>query len=59
MRAALVQEVEQKRSNMLAFCNEVGIQAWSLPEATRPLGDTSALAAWIEQGRPVSPAGVA
>lgn len=50
MRALLTEEEEHKRSNMLAFCNEHGVGAWSLPEATRPLGDTSALAAWIEQG---------
>ncbi len=55
MRALLTEEEEQKRSNMVAFCNEYGVRAWSLPEATRPLGDTSALAAWIEQGRPVAP----
>jgi anion-transporting ArsA/GET3 family ATPase len=55
MRAALVEEQEQKHSNIVAFCAEQGTGAWSLPEATRPLGDTSALAAWIEQGRPVAP----
>ena len=55
MRALLTAEEEQKRCNMLAFCAEHGIGAWSLPEATRPLGDPSALAAWIEQGRPLSP----
>jgi hypothetical protein len=52
MRALLIAEEEQKRSNIVAFCTEHGIPAWSLPEATRPLGDTSALAAWIERGRP-------
>ena len=55
MRALLTEEEEHKRSNMLAFCNEHGVGAWALPEATRPLGDTSALAAWIEQGRQVGP----
>ena len=55
MRALLTAEQEQKRSNMVAFCTEQGVGAWSLPDATRPLGDTSALAAWIAQGRPVSP----
>ena len=54
MRAELVEEEEQKHSNIVAFCAEQGTGAWSLPEATRPLGDTSALAAWIEQGRPVA-----
>jgi len=53
MRALLTAEEEQKRSNMVAFCAEHGVGAWSLPEATRPLGDPSALAAWIEQGRPL------
>lgn len=55
MRALLTQEEQQKRSNMLAFCQEQRVRAWSLPEATRPLGDTSALAAWIDQGRQVEP----
>jgi anion-transporting ArsA/GET3 family ATPase len=55
MRALLIEEEERKRSNMAAFSREHGADAWSLPEATRPLGDTSALAAWIEQGRPVEP----
>lgn len=55
MRALLIQEQDQKRSNMIGFCNEHGTRAWVLPEATRPLGDTSALAAWIEQGRPIGP----
>ncbi len=51
MRALLTAEEERKRGNMVAFCKEHGVRAYSLPEATRPLGDTSALAAWIEQGR--------
>ena len=55
MRALLIEEEERKRSNIAAFSKEHGADAWSLPEATRPLGDTSALAAWIEQGRPVGP----
>ena len=55
MRALVAVEEEQKRSNIVAFCEEHGAPAWSLPEATRPLGDTSALAAWIERGRPVGP----
>ena len=54
MRALLTAEEEQKRSNIAAFCDEHGLGAWSLPEARRPLGDPSALAAWIEQARPVS-----
>lgn len=55
IRALLSNEEEQKRSNIVAFCHEHGIGAWSLPEARRPLGDPSALAAWIEQARPVLP----
>jgi anion-transporting ArsA/GET3 family ATPase len=55
MRALLTGEEEQKRSNIVAFCDEHGVGAWSLPEARRPLGDPSALAAWIEQARPVLP----
>lgn len=54
MRALLEQEEREKHANMLAFCSEHAVRAWALPEATRPLGDTSALAAWIAQGRPVA-----
>ena len=53
MRALLTQEEEQKHSNIVAFCDERAVPAWSLPEATRPLGDTSALAAWIAEARRV------
>lgn len=55
MRALLTAEEEQKHSNMVAFCDEHDLVACALPEATRPLGDPSALAAWIEQGRRVEP----
>ena len=55
MRALLTAEEEQKRSNIDAFCDEHGVGAWVLPEARRPLGDPSALAAWIAQARAVSP----
>ena len=55
MRTLLVQEEEQRRSEIAAFAKECGANGWSLPEATRPLGDTSALAAWIERARPVRP----
>jgi len=55
IRALLSEEEEEKRSNIVAFCDEHGVGAWSLPEARRPLGDPSALAAWTEQARPVSP----
>lgn len=53
MRALLVQEQVEKRADTIAFCEERGVPGWSLPEATRPLGDASALAAWIERARPV------
>ncbi|MGB8331865.1 MAG: ArsA-related P-loop ATPase [Polyangiales bacterium] len=55
MRLLLTQEQDQKQSNMIAFCGGHGMRAWALPEATRPLGDTSALIAWIERGRPIEP----
>ena len=55
MRALLTQEEARKHSNIIAFCETQEARAWSLPEATRPLGDTSALAAWIEGGRAVEP----
>jgi hypothetical protein len=53
MRAFVAKEQERKRSDIGAFCKEHRARPWALPEATRPLGDTSALAAWIERGRPV------
>jgi hypothetical protein len=55
MRVLLTREQEQKHSNMVAFCKDQMVPAWCLPEATRPLGDTSVLAAWIEQARPIWP----
>jgi anion-transporting ArsA/GET3 family ATPase len=55
MRTLLAQEEEQRRSDIVAFCTECRANGWFLPEATRPLGDTSALAAWIERARPVGP----
>jgi anion-transporting ArsA/GET3 family ATPase len=55
MRALLLAEEKHKHSNIVTFCAAQGIPAWTLPEATRPLGDTSALAAWIERGRLVEP----
>jgi len=53
MRALLIEEEARKRSNMEAFCRDHAVGACSLPEATRPLGDPSALAAWIGRSRPV------
>ena len=55
MRTLLVQEEEQRLSNIIPFCEELGASGWCLPEATRPLSDTSALAAWIGRARPVGP----
>lgn len=53
MRATLAEEQARKLANMEAFCREHDAPAFALPEATRPLGDTSALAAWIDLGRSV------
>lgn len=55
MRTELVDEQDRKRANMVAFGASQGVPVWSLPEATRPLGDTSALAAWFSRSRPVAP----
>jgi anion-transporting ArsA/GET3 family ATPase len=55
MRAVLFEEQERKRADTEAFCKDHGVRGWSLPESTRPLGDTSALATWIEGARPVRP----
>ncbi len=54
MRASLNAEEAQKHANMVAFVTNLGLAAWALPEAIRPLGDPSALAAWIHQGRQIS-----
>jgi anion-transporting ArsA/GET3 family ATPase len=51
MHETLAEEQGRKHANMLAFCEEHASTAWKLPEATRPLGDPSALAAWIALGR--------
>jgi len=51
MRALLAEEQARKASSMSSLCDELGLPTWALPEATRPLGSTSALAAWIGQGR--------
>ncbi len=52
MHTELAKEQARKRSNIEAFCRDHSVRAWALPEATRTLGNPSALAAWIEQGRP-------
>jgi hypothetical protein len=55
MRSSMTAEQRQKHANMVAFASTNQVGAWALPEATRPLGDTSALAAWIACGRAVPP----
>lgn len=56
MRVAFADEQARKRANIEAFCRDYSVRAWVLPEATRALGNPSALAAWIEQGRAASAA---
>ena len=51
MHRTLAEEQARKRSTIEAFCRDYPVRAWALPEATRALGNPSALAAWIEQGR--------
>ena len=53
MRARLIEEEARKRANVRAFRRDHDARAWVLPEATRPLGDPSALAAWFEGARAV------
>ena len=55
MRTLLTDEQERKHANMLALSGELGVAGWALPEASRSLAHTSALATWIEQARPVGP----
>ena len=52
IRRTFVREEAVKRANIEAFCRDYAIDAWALPEATRALGNPTALAAWIEQARP-------
>jgi arsenite-transporting ATPase len=51
MHGMLAAELARKATNIAEFCERYPAPAWSLPEATRPLGHPSALAAWIELGR--------
>lgn len=53
MRELVIAEQGRKHANMVAFTEGHQLSAWALPEATRPLGDTSALSAWVERARPV------
>lgn len=57
MRMSFAAEQARKASSMTALCAEMGVPTWALPEGNRPLGSTSALAAWIEQARAVESAG--
>ena len=40
---------------MVALLRELGIAGWALPEASRSLAHTSALATWIERSAPRRP----
>jgi anion-transporting ArsA/GET3 family ATPase len=53
MRSALAAEQAHKTSMMLSLHEELAVPTWALPEASRPLGSTSALAAWIDQARAI------
>jgi hypothetical protein len=55
MRTLLTDEDERKRANMVALSSELGVPGWALPEASRSLAHTSALATWIERARPIEP----
>ena len=55
IRALLTEEQSRKQANIAAFCASHGVAASVFPESTRPLGNTSALAAWLGRGRSVEP----
>lgn len=57
MRVWLAAEHARKTSSMTALRAEIGVPTWALPEVNRPLGSTSALAAWIAEVRAVEPVG--
>lgn len=57
MRALLAAEQATKTSSMMRLREELEVPTWALPEANRPLGSTSALAAWISQGRALKSTG--
>jgi len=57
MRAWLAAEQAWKTSSMRALCQELDVPTWALPEGNRPLGSTSALAAWIDRVRAIKPTG--
>ncbi len=53
MREVMAAEQARKYANMVELAARLRLPAWALPEATRPLGDTSALSAWISKARAV------
>lgn len=53
MRSVAAEEQRRRERNMRELSREHPAPAWALPMATRPLGDPSALAAWIAQSRAV------
>jgi len=55
MRAWFAHEQAQKRAVIEKFCREQSRGAWILPETSRPLGNRSALFAWISAGRSIAP----
>ncbi len=55
MRAWFANEQARKRAAIEAFCHEQSRGAWILPETSRPLGNRSALFAWISAGRAIGP----
>jgi anion-transporting ArsA/GET3 family ATPase len=54
MRQWLAAEQIQRDSMMATLHEELGVPTWAMPEASRPLGSTSALAAWMGQARAVT-----
>lgn len=53
MREWLVAEQVQRDAIMASLHQELGVPTWAMPEASRPLGSTSALADWMARARPV------
>ncbi len=51
MRSWVSEEQRAKQASIEQFCHGRKNAAWMLPEATRPLGDTSALMGWFSSGR--------
>lgn len=51
MREWAERDQARKARSMASLCDEIGVAALALPEATRPLGSTSALAEWVAGAR--------